>query len=444
MKLKTRLTHAIAEHWIDRLLITVAFFALLSTGMQMVVVFKIGGRGISVGELTLLIFLFLSGSHFAKKQYIEFFKPQVVCGGILTFVILLSVFLASDINVSVRYFIRYAIQIWLLIFTVALFAGNKHISDIFAKAALFLIIVNASLGILSQIHPVFFLKIGRLFHDFAYYEATYPREYGIYPHPGIFGSVGVAGIFLALHCAFRNVIGKYFATTAVICGIIMLVLSGSRNPWFALVLGALTSFFALIKLGYWKKALQIGGAVGLLSLLLYAIHPLTRSRINLLFIHFFDNFNIRALTRGRTVIWQSAISAFGDSPWLGFGPGVFTFHDKLNEDLARAGIKYMLHGHNAVFTLIPEIGIIGCLAVLVFFILFNLPLIKATKGAIDIVWILGWTGMFAGFFVFDYYAYFYGFMVFCILIQAHLFAEYFRRNDLKLTRSHKNYFSDDH
>lgn len=399
---------------------TLGFVAMATIGLQQVVLAKMGGAGISVGEIFIVLTVALGTlSWAASRQWLwDRRLPVAMLAGLSA--LTLSWLLSEDKAIAFRFLVRYGLELGLLFVAVAMISKQQAVSRGMARGAVWFMVLNAVLavGIVFAPEPTKIIAF-----NFNHPETLkyLPRISGTYEHPAILGSIAVMGGMLSVHAWRRRVIGHVEASIGVLSALIILTLGGSRNPWFALVSVAALAAFFIASAGNWKRSLVWIAALISAAVLIYAVHPLTQSRMDQSFAALV-NLDWASLTSRRTNLWAGAIAAWLDHPWFGLGPGVFQY--QLNDYVRVPMPTGEYHAHDLALAILSETGIVGLTAFGIASIAIFGPLVAAVRGSADSKWVAAWIVLLVSLQMFDFYFHSYGFMAFTICSLAFLYGEY--------------------
>lgn len=169
--------------------------------------------------------------------------------------------------------------------------------------------------------------------------------------------------------------------------LVVFFLAATRGAFIGLMAAV---FSALLFLAYsvkkWRKWLIIAGVVllALVSIMVYFkdtsfVQSIPGSRV-------FDISIFTKTFQDRMIIWKSALDAFKDRPWLGFGPESFTyiFSHYFNTDYfkpAEGFGSWFDRAHSIYLDYLTEAGILGLISYLSIFAVFYWQLFKSKLAA---------------------------------------------------------------
>ncbi|KKW32363.1 MAG: O-antigen ligase-related protein [Candidatus Uhrbacteria bacterium GW2011_GWA2_52_8d] len=185
------------------------------------------------------------------------------------------------------------------------------------------------------------------------------RAYGTFPHPNIFGGYVAFGI-VALAWLARFVHSKIRLLGALMASSLLgatLIITFSRSAW----LGLFIAFLVLLGLMLWqrrippRRALPVM-ALGLVSILstLFMFHAQVFSRFDTS-----QRLEIISLEE-RASQYQTFSDVFFESPFLGVGPGAYTFIlERLDPGHSVWSYRPI---HNVYLLMLAELGLVGMVA----------------------------------------------------------------------------------
>ena len=191
------------------------------------------------------------------------------------------------------------------------------------------------------------------------------RIYSTLENPNLLGGFLLPVLPLALVALLRwpGKARKLFALTALVLGLVALVLSYSRGAWMGMVAGLGTLALLLVWRGIrdwpplWRRTLPVllllGGAV-VLVVLVTQVEPL-RVRVMSLMAGREDSSN-----NFRMNVWTSVLQMIQARPWIGIGPGNSAFN--LIYPLYQQPKFNALSAYSIPLELLVEAGIPGLLA----------------------------------------------------------------------------------
>ena len=191
------------------------------------------------------------------------------------------------------------------------------------------------------------------------------RIYSTLENPNLLGGFLLPVLPLALVALLRwpGKARKLFALTALVLGLVALVLSYSRGAWMGMVAGLGTLALLLVWRGIrdwpplWRRTLPVllllGGAV-VLVVLVTQVEPL-RVRVMSLVAGREDSSN-----NFRMNVWTSVLQMIQARPWIGIGPGNSAFN--LIYPLYQQPKFNALSAYSIPLELLVEAGIPGLLA----------------------------------------------------------------------------------
>jgi len=192
----------------------------------------------------------------------------------------------------------------------------------------------------------------------------------------ILGDILVIMIFVSLTTIFiENRRQKIFTLFAIFCGLFALFITGSRGSWITFIPLAITSIF--LNYRYIKSELRESpkfffGVTSIFLILFVLAFPhfqkvyeISRANIQVMEI---DKSSYTS-SGIRLYMWESALKAFKDAPWHGYG------YRNANEEVSkymtehRGLVSRKSHLHNEYITNLLSAGYFGLVALLVFYLL---------------------------------------------------------------------------
>lgn len=290
-------------------------------------------------------------------------EKRFLMGFVLFFVFsCLSLLMTEDLRVGVQRLERYArfvvlIPIYLMLRGQAIDTGKIFLSGVFAAV---------------------FMMLGQAFYEVYVLNAVVVS--GAYNRI-IMGDLAIlfsSLIFIRMLFFRKNKIDFFFSILAVIAGLYVTLLAGSRNAFLFL------PFITISLLWLYRKRLSRRGWKGIITaLLLFSFFLATAQPdrlvegLNSLWINFktFSAESSTGTVGERLVMWRNSFLIFKDSPVFGTGMGDF-MHDSII--LLEKGLSYKsdfavhsTNAHSIYFMLLAEGGLVG-LSVLIL-VLFVLP-----------------------------------------------------------------------
>jgi O-antigen ligase len=332
----------------------------------------------------------------------------------------ISMIISDDRAMAFRVWFRWCVEAGMLFFSISLL-GRKNIGGVFARAALWLMVVCVAVeaGRIMKVGAI--ISFSRLFRDYVLFGMDYPRAFGIFEIPTVAGSVSVFCIMLSIHVMNRRVVHYFEGAVMLVCSVVIFAMSASLNSWFILALAAVVSVTGMYLLGYRKSIALPALCIAVFLASVYWLHPDTHRRVNNLVKMLLEN-SFAAASNSRTLIWKAALRAWLENPWLGLGPNVFSMHvgDYLLED---SNLTDGLNAHNGFLGVLSETGLLGFTAMSVLLYKVFKPLFDFTRGG-HRVWVGAWTAALIGSQVFDFNFYSYRFVMFCVIIVGFLYGQY--------------------
>lgn len=290
----------------------------------------------------------------------EFIPRTNINFAISTYLIIcfFSIFISSNLKVSIRTFLGKTLQDTLFFFVVADSLNNSR------RIRNFLYIIFFSSLILG---------IDGIYQYFTHNEFIrhrpynwLPRIYATFPTSNDFGCylyTVISFVLVLFFAKFRLKLSKLLFASLFMLLFTCLMLTVSRGAWLAFI--ALVLF-----IGIWIY--QVGVFFLLLSLFIIITQPfypiLIKERLN----NFFLSFDVTTLNDGgsieRKIFWQAGWKMFKSKPWIGLGLGTFMFNfQKFISETYQYGPAY---AHNCYLQMAAEIGIIGLISFLAILLLF--------------------------------------------------------------------------
>lgn len=184
----------------------------------------------------------------------------------------------------------------------------------------------------------------------------------------LFGLMSLVSFF-----AVRSVGWKLLALVFFVTGVTLSLVSGSRGGWGALLLSVVTIGFILYKYRLKKQLLILSGLILVASVLLFFAldHLPVVDRINLAIndIKNYLNGNYHSSVGYRLYLWDVAIKAFLEHPLFGWGWSEFNAaHQYLLNEGVVGKARLFGHAHSQYFLFLAEIGAIGIVLFMSFFL----------------------------------------------------------------------------
>ncbi len=185
------------------------------------------------------------------------------------------------------------------------------------------------------------------------------RAYGTFPHPNIFGGYIAFGI-VALAWLARVVHSKTRLVGALIASGFLgatLIITFSRSAW----LGLFIAFLVLLGLMLWQRRIPPRRALSIMALGLASIFSTLIIFHAQVFSRFDTSQRLEAISlEERASQYQTFSDVFLESPWLGVGPGAYTF---ILERLDPGHPVWSYQPiHNVYLLILAELGYIGIIA----------------------------------------------------------------------------------
>ena len=221
--------------------------------------------------------------------------------------------------------------------------------------------IVGSAALVGLLAIVQYLRIAPfLFPD---YEGKAHALYSVFGNPGLLGgylAVGLPLAFYGMAVSRRGYIVRWVACATVVAA---LALSGTRSAWIAALAG--TAFIVLTGRLWNRRALIGACTLGLTVLCVVLLAPeITAGRMR-------DALHGSDPSMGlRYWFWAGAIEMIREHPWFGVGPGNFGYFSPgaLAAVLHSVGGEHYVHNelytdhaHNDVLELVAELGVIGVL-----------------------------------------------------------------------------------
>ena len=167
---------------------------------------------------------------------------------------------------------------------------------------------------------------------------------------------------LILLCMAGKVTQKYrlFLGVLTVLGIASLLLNGTRGAWIAVTVScAVVGFMAVQR----KKRFLLGMLVAVFVFSgIFSFSPILSGRLATIGDMQFQSNSERLL------LWKSAFHMFEDHPIVGVGLSRFREEYQGGYILPEAKEPYLDHAHNNIMHMLAECGIIGVLALLIFWL----------------------------------------------------------------------------
>lgn len=389
---------------------------LLLVNMHELKVIPTTGGYLSIGEFVMFAIVVIASVVWLLKPALRHHTKLIVPVLAILYVSAASMLLSSHKGIALRVLFRWSIEGGTLFLAVSLLSNHRIYANALVRSALLLLTASFIIELGTLMENNMLIRVSHLFRPKLFYG--YYRAMGVFENPTILGIVSVFGALLALHCATKKAIPVYESILGLISSCGLFILSATLNGWFVVTLVCITMVMGLLFLKKWKTPLITVIFIVVAVMLVYHYHPTSRERIDELFNDISTHANAAKTTHLRIMLWKAGVKAWLANPWLGVGPGVFSFRvqDYGPSYLANAGYN----AHNGPIGILSEIGLIGFEAVAALLYVIFKPLYASTKG-IDRLWIITWFIALTGSQLIDFTFYSYSFALYVIIIVVYLY-----------------------
>lgn len=330
-----------------------------------------GMQGAMVLLLIAVILLFTWSSAF--RESVSSFPLWILL--LLILAAPLPSFLNSmSIDMSIRWYRRHLYMIAIPIIALTTQFAGKH--------GLRLITTYVLVSTLASVYAILQVFLGKNLDQALNLKTYYVHASAFFSMPNTLAEVLTFAFFASL-VLIKLKSGKYWKTLLIVCCLTIfwaILMTRTRTP--SVVVAVIGSAYAIYL--FRKRALLVAG---LIATLLMAI-ALNNSRV----FWRFQSFDRIQTHRFR--LWSYAMDAFLEHPITGIGIGTFDYY--LNEKTPEKE-KYLTrydHAHNNILDTAATTGIIGLLALLLFWGKVLVDLIHSFLREIDPVWKTIWLAMF--------------------------------------------------
>lgn len=322
---------------------------------------------------------------------------------------------ASDHRaIALPYGARYVLELLLLWCVLNLSVAFPVFARAAARAALLTLWLGLLLAVSLRLDVPGARTLSLLFFSQQTLDQYLPRLSGFYSHPALFGATAVMTLAMTLQLYNLGVYGRRSVAWAVVGCLLVLLLSGARNPLLGLLVVA---GFGLWQLRSNRHIRRLALLAGLMfsALIAFAITTRYAELTSATNENLFSAFSL-----GRPHIWAAAWKAWQSSPWFGLGPSVFQF---VIPDFADGRfLRGELHAHNLLLGLLSELGLFGTLSFIALALALWHPWLR--RHAAGRSHALATLLVLLSFGLFDYYQPFYGFALHGAVMVGLLYASH--------------------
>ena len=303
----------------------------------------------AIGQISYVLAILLTGILIYKQRHTyqipTYVKKYAKAYGIMLLFLLPSVLFTGNISVSFPEFFN--VWIWRIPVFAIIVLGIKNKNTLLTMLAIFLLVFGID-SLVAFIQPI----IGYV-----------PRGYGFGSSPLTIAGIMVMMTPVMLVALWDSVFPNYVKQSSLFALFSMFFgMHGnqSRGSWiFTLLLFPFASWQYI-----WakKKYLILSLAVIATVIALFASQPFYVARFYSIANTTTDGSNL-----GRFDVWQSSVNMFKDHPLIGVGIGQWRDYYELMYRLPRE-TQDLYHAHSNFFQLISEVGAIGFIGVVGFYL----------------------------------------------------------------------------
>ena len=303
----------------------------------------------AIGQISYVLAILLTGILIYKQRHTykipTYVKKYAKAYGIMLLFLLPSVLFTGNISVSFPEFFN--VWIWRIPVFAIIVLGIKNKNTLLTMLAIFLLVFGID-SLVAFIQPI----IGYV-----------PRGYGFGSSPLTIAGIMVMMTPVMLVALWDSVFPNYVKQSSLFALFSMFFgMHGnqSRGSWiFTLLLFPFASWQYI-----WakKKYLILSLAVIATVIALFASQPFYVAKFYSIANTTTDGSNL-----GRFDVWQSSVNMFKDHPLIGVGIGQWRDYYELMYRLPRE-TQHLYHAHSNFFQLISEVGAIGFIGVVGFYL----------------------------------------------------------------------------